>query len=97
MLLPVRRESAAADTRREYVWAWPGSGLQAGPLHSCCQMFVLAPGCPSVGPGKYLLVLGELTAVVPTLQAESSSLHTQASLLELIAPLSVSMVPFYSG
>lgn len=71
LLLPMRRESTAADTRREYVRARPFSGLQTGAFSFFCQLFVLALGCPSLCPGKSLLVLGALIAMVFTLQAES--------------------------
>ena len=68
LLLPVRRESAAADTRREYVRDRPFSGLQAGPrsfpLSNVCFALVLA--CLSLRPpGKPLLVLGRADCTRP--------------------------------
>lgn len=44
LLLPVRKESAAADTRREYVRVRPLWGLQAGP-----RSFPLSDVCPCPG------------------------------------------------
>lgn len=74
LLLPVRRESAAADTRREYVRVRPFSGLQAGPRSFPLSDVCPCPGLPSPAfPGKSLFVLRELTPMVLTLQSEAES------------------------
>lgn len=72
-LLPVRRESAAADTRREYVRARLCRDYRRGTLHSFRQVFALAwDALPRVL--WQISACGDLTAVGLILRAESGSL-----------------------
>lgn len=90
----VRRESAAADKRREYVRMALFPPTLAGAFRCFCQMFVLALECPSLLAN---LCLSLEIAMVSTLLLESSTSCALdiCSLLILIAFCSLSGFDFF--